>query len=543
MAASSSKIAASTDFSSLTCGKKLLGQDKDCRSGKTEEVADVTGNRKMQAGVTCKESKNYVYKPLGGVHKRDTNDTENMHMERTCASSSDEIIAMCSDFNGTKCNQNVPSSFHYASNVHANFTVEESDNVADPLQAAKYICQRSPQNNTGYCSDRSLLASEDDIEEFLKEFSECSEKETNMYDNLDCNSMNIMKHILEDQKRGGKVLPGNKGNKLATNSPFLHESIGNCGVKEHGEEGGMLNGPYSVIEPEQPYISSLLSLSLGCANSSNYGLSLSPSDAVSNLSLSLGDRQSLSPQPGSSYCKRGGKYLSKIKDSSFSKKDKLPIGSNIGSPYIARSQKSQGQITESSFSEENEQSGNSDISSPYSERGCNPLGQINLSLSKKSEQLTRGTIGLSYSERVRKSVSPRARDIFPLSCDFIASLPMQAEAGNNSDCVLSQSKRMVQSIREDITSRELSQQDTIQSPQKSMLFSLETAPEGSDKECVRSTKGVIRSNRKSRCSKKENIGCTIVAKERKKRKRNTSMDLTSDSRTMAMRGLTEANGK
>lgn len=543
MAASNSKIAASEGLSSLTCGKKLIDQDQGCSSDEKDEVADDTGNRKMQTGVTCKESTKYVYKSLLGVHRGETGDTKNMYMGRTSAHSSDEVMEMHSDYNGTRCNQNIASSFHSSSNVHANFTAEENNNVAVPLQAAKDICQRSPQNNTGYCSDRSLLASEDDFWDFLKEFSESSEEETNMYDNLECNSMDVMKHMLEDQKRGRKAGHGNKTDKLVTNASLLLEGIGNCGVKVHEEEGGMLNGLCSVIEPEQPCISSLPSLSLQHANNLNYSSSLSPSGAVSSLSLSVRDRPSLSPQTGSSYYKRGEKYLSKIKDLSVSKKDKPPISSNTGSPYSRRSRKSQGHITESPSSEENEQSVNSNVNSPDSERGHKPLGQINLSLSKKSEQLMSPAIGLSYPKRVWKPVSPCARDIVPLSRVCIASLPTEAEASNNSDSVLSQSKRIAQSIRADITSGELSRQDTSHSPQKSVLFSLESAAEDSDEKCVQSTRGVLRHDKKSIYSNKENIGCTIVVKERKKGKRNTSMDLTSDGRTMAMRGLTEANGK
>ncbi|XP_033607662.1 uncharacterized protein LOC111865310 isoform X2 [Cryptotermes secundus] len=538
MAASNSKIPASEGLSSLTCGKKLVYQDQGCSSEEKDEVADDTGNRKIQTGVTSKESMKYVYKPLLGVHRRETDDTKNMYMERTSAHSSDKVMEMHSDCNGTRCNQNVASSFHSSSNVHTNFTAEENNNVAVPLQAAKDICQRSPQNNTGYCSDRSLLASEDDFWDFLKEFSESSEEETNMYDNLDCNSMDVMKHMLEDQKRGRKAVHGNKTDKLVTNASLLLEGTGNCGVKEHEEEeGGMLNGLCSVIEPEQSCISSLPSLALQHANSLNYSSSLSPSGAVSSLSLSVGDRQSLRPQTGSSYYERGEKHLSKTKDLSVSKKDKPPNSSNTGSPYSGRSQKSQGQITESPSSEENEQY----VNSPDSERGHKLPGQINLSLSKKSEQLMSSAIGLSYPKRVWKPVSPCARDIVPLSRVCIASLPTEAEASNNSDSGLSQSKKMVQSLRADSTSRELSRQGASHSPQKSMLFSLESAAEDSDKKCVQSTRGVLTHNKKSRYSNKKKMECTIVAKERKKRKQNTSMDLTFDGRTMAMRGLTEAN--
>jgi hypothetical protein len=149
----------------------------------------------------------------------------------------------------------------------------------------------------------------------------------------------------------------------------------------------------------------------------------------------------------------------------------------------------------------------------------------------------------SYSKRVSKAVSPCARDIVPLSPVHIASPPTDTEAINNSKSVLSKSKTMVQHIRADVTPRKLSQQDTIHSSQKSMPFILDTAAEHSDDKCVQSSRGVLKSDKKSRYSNKENTGYTTVAKEQKKWKKNSNKDVTSDGRTVTMRKVPVAGGK
>jgi hypothetical protein len=476
-----SKISASVDTSSSTCGRKLIDEDlinDDCNSNKKSEVADDTSGRKIQTDVTCKESKKYVCNPRHGGPRRDTDYTENTYIERTCFHLSGKITEIRSDQDGTRCNQSVASIFHSAANAHANFAVDYRDKVADSMH--KDICQGSPQRNIGYCSGQSLLACEHEFEE-----------ETSLCDNQERSSMNAVKHVLEDKKRGMVVAHGRKTDKFVANASLPLGRTGKCDAEDCDEDGEMLSDPRSITEPEQPCVSSLPSSSLRHA----------PPGAVSNLALTVGERQSLSPQTGLSYCERGKKFLSKI-----SKKDKHPVRSDVGSSYSGKSKESQAQITES-FSKKNEPSVNSHINSAYSERSNKPIHQRKLLLSKKNEQLKSPTIGLSCSKTVHKPISPYARDTAPLA---------------------------------DVTCRQSSQQDIIDAPQKSMPFILESAAE--DK-CVQSSRRVLRSDKKSRYSSEEESGCTIVAKERKKPRQTTDMAMAPDGRTMAVRELPKANGK
>jgi hypothetical protein len=111
----------------------------------------------------------------------------------------------------------------------------------------------------------------------------------------------------------------------------------------------------------------------------------------------------------------------------------------------------------------------------------------------------------------------------------------ETEAVNNSNFVLLKPTTVVQPIRAGVIFRELSLQ-------KSMPFIPESAAEHLEDKCAQSSRGVLRTDKKSRYSNKENTGYTIVAKEQKKWKQNTGMDVTSGGRTMT-RGLAEASGK
>lgn len=522
-ASNSQIIASSRNFSELTCMKKFVDHDfirQEYDSSDKEEVPDCTGNSKMQTNVASEESDKCFYGPLLGAQKRDTGDNDNLYMGRAGSELSDKIVEMHNSHRGTKCNQDVPSTFHSPSNVRLNFTSEQNDKIESPLPAAEVdVCPKSSQNNTGSCSDTSGVGCEDDFEDFCKQFLESSEKEINLYGSLECNNMTVKKNMSESQKIDRNKIHGKKADKLVNNAPFLLGGIRDYDIKDCEEENGPVNVLCPTIELQQPSVRSLPSFCIENANSSNSDLSLSPFNPVCASSFSKGDGQSLSP----------------VIDLSLSKRAEEPISSNI-----ERFMKFREHINDSSFSKRDRQSVSPNIGLPHSERFQKPLGQINdVSVSKRNEQPLSPIIGLPYSKRVQKPLSPHGTKVVPVSPISIPSLPTEADIVNIPVSALSLCKRMAQS------NREVSQEDTVPSQ-------LLSRAEDSDKVGVQSFNFLQSAKRVSKSEKKnkENIGRTIVTKQREKcKKTNTSMDLATDGtssrdgRTMTMQEITGAGGK
>jgi hypothetical protein len=520
-ASNSQMIASSRNFSKLACMKRDVNPvfvRQEYISNDNEEVPDCTGNNKMQTGVTSEEPNKYLCGSLLGAHETDMGENENLCMGRAGSNLSDKIVEICSNLKGTKCDQNVPSTFCSPSNMQLNFTSEKSDEIESLLPAKEVdVCPISSQSNRSSSCGTSVVGCEDDFEEFCKQFLKSSEEEMNPFGNLECNNMTVKKGMLDDQKRGREKVCGKKADGPVTVAPYVVGGIGDYDIKDCEEENMQQNVPCHAVELEQPSVPCLPSFYIENANSSDNDL-LSPFNPVCASSFLKGDWQSFSP----------------VVDSSLSKGAEKPSSSNTES-YL----KSQVHINDSLFSERDRQSISPNFGLPYSERFQKPLGQINMSVSNRNEQPSSPFTDLLYSKRVQKPLSPCGTRVVPVSPISIPSLTTEAGTTNIPVSAPLPYKRMAQ------YNREVLQEDTVPSQQLSGVEDSDMVG-GQGFSSLQIAERVSKSKKNS----KKNTRHTSVSKQREKcKKKNTSMDLTTDGtsthdgRTVIMQEITGADGK